>query len=72
LWPELRISRLSDVGLTIALDQAAAAHPPFGGRWGKARRTADPDLFVYDLVRAGEAPVLQALTEDPGHRGSGP
>ena len=66
LWPELTSHRLSEAALTIALDEAAAAHPPLGARWAKERSTADADWFVYDLVRAGDAPTLRALKQSPG------
>jgi cellulose synthase operon protein C len=61
LWPELSSARLSEAALSIALDEAAAAHPPLGARWAKERATANADAVVYDLVRAGDAPALRAL-----------
>ena len=71
LWPELPSTRLSEAALTIALDEAAAAHPPLGARWAKSAGTADADWFVYDLVRAGDAPTLRALKQERGPRRSG-
>jgi hypothetical protein len=61
LWPDLSSARLSEVALTLALDEASAAHPPLAARWAKERGSGNPDWFVEDLVRANDAPALLAL-----------
>lgn len=69
LWPELaRGSLVSDEVFELALGEAGDAHPPLRERWEKARKTpgtSDPEVFVYDLLKANDAPALTALSKSP-------
>ncbi|HEY0708454.1 MAG TPA: hypothetical protein VGG33_16730 [Polyangia bacterium] len=65
LWPELSTARMSDPALILALDEAAATHPPLSARWAKERKGRDAEAVVYDLVRAGDSNLLRALRKSP-------